>query len=293
MHLLRRCFVVPVCLLSLTESASAQLTQAKDSRIVFGHLHVHPTDMDAHKKFWIQTLGGKPAKVGPIDAAVFPDVIVELGSPAFGATTPGGGTKGTVVPHVAFSVADLRGMVAKVKAAGYPLVTREEIREEDADGERDGIALRGDHNARVAIVKGPDDILVELVEGRTQTIPIVMHHIQLDAPNSGDLTSWYAKVFGAQRGPTGSSDALMAGATLTFLEARGPVETNKGRVLTHIGFEVRDLEGFAKQLEEMGIKVDRPYVKSDVPGFGPIGGVYLTDPAGTYIELTEGLNRVQ
>lgn len=290
---LRSYLLIPVCLLAFSGSALAQLTQAKDNRIVFGHLHLHPTDIGAHKKFWIETLGGKPATIGPIEAATFPEVIVELGSPSFGTTKPAGGTKSTTVPHIGFSVADLRGMVAKVKAAGYPIVTREEIPEDYADGERDGIALRGDHNARVAIVKGPDDIFVELVEGRTQTTPIVMHHIQFDVPNSGELTGWYSKLFGAQRGATGSSDAIMPGAVLSFSEAKGPIVGTKGRALDHIGFEIRDLEAFAKQLQDMGIKFDRPYSKNDLAGFGAFGVVYLTDPAGTYVELTEGLNRVQ
>ena len=78
-----------------------------------------------------------------------------------------------------------------------------------------------------------------------------------------------------------------------FLTALGvspePVVPTRGRSLDHIGFEVRNLEEFCKKLEAQGIKLDRPY--TPVPALG-IAIAFITDPLGTYIELTEGLNKV-
>jgi catechol 2,3-dioxygenase-like lactoylglutathione lyase family enzyme len=56
-------------------------------------------------------------------------------------------------------------------------------------------------------------------------------------------------------------------------------------MLDHIGFEVTNLEAFCKALEAKGVRFDRPYGKLP-SGFGL---AFLTDPWGTYIELTEGL----
>jgi hypothetical protein len=39
--------------------ASAQLLAAKDGPVVYGHHHLNVTSIDAHKKFWVETLGGK------------------------------------------------------------------------------------------------------------------------------------------------------------------------------------------------------------------------------------------
>jgi extradiol dioxygenase family protein len=64
----------------------------------------------------------------------------------------------------------------------------------------------------------------------------------------------------------------------------------KGRALDHIGFEVQNLEAFTKQLEEMGIPFDLPYTA--IPTLD-LGIAFLTDPWGTYIELTEGLDEIQ
>jgi hypothetical protein len=59
---------------------------------------------------------------------------------------------------------------------------------------------------------------------------------------------------------------------------------NKGRSLDHIGFEVKDLESFAKTPEANTVKLDTAYRK--VPQMG-LAVAFLTDPWGTRIELTE------
>ena len=62
----------------------------------------------------------------------------------------------------------------------------------------------------------------------------------------------------------------------------------KGRALDHIGFEVNNLKEFCNQLEAKGVKFDRPYTK--MPALG-ISAAFIIDPMGTYIELTEGLEK--
>ena len=62
----------------------------------------------------------------------------------------------------------------------------------------------------------------------------------------------------------------------------------KGRTLDHIGFEVKNLQLFCKKLEAKGVKLDAPYSKARHKSFA---SAELTDPWGTSIELTEGLNR--
>jgi catechol 2,3-dioxygenase-like lactoylglutathione lyase family enzyme len=66
-----------------------------------------------------------------------------------------------------------------------------------------------------------------------------------------------------------------------------PASGTKGRTLDHIGFEVRNLEAFCKNLEASGVKLDSPYRK--LPNLG-VALAFLTDPQGVFIELTEGLD---
>ena len=76
---------------------------------------------------------------------------------------------------------------------------------------------------------------------------------------------------------------------LTFGTSRNPPTLGtKGRSIDHIGFEVKNLEAFCKKLEADGVKLDVAYRK--VPAAG-IAIAFLTDPFGTYVELTEGLDK--
>ena len=266
-------------------SASAQLLSAEDGPIVYSHHHVNASDIDAHKKFWIDTLGGSLVKVGTAqyETIKFPNVFVN-----FNRTAASGGTKGTTVNHVGFQVPDIRAIVNKVKAAGYPIVTRTEL--PPAIPVKDDLAFIADQNTYIAFAMGPDETKVEFVENKALPQPISLHHVHFAAPKVDEMRAWYAKTFGATPGKRGSFEAAdLPGVNLTYSPAQGPVVGTRGRALDHIGFEVKDLERFCKQLEASGIKLDRPYTK--VPALG-IAIAFLTDPWGTYIELTEGFAAV-
>ena len=66
--------------------------------------------------------------------------------------------------------------------------------------------------------------------------------------------------------------------------------TTAGRVIDHVGFEVRDLEAFCKKLEGKGIKLTQAYRKGSPLG-ASVATAMLVDPWGTVIELTEGLDK--
>src|SRR3954465_9174585 len=87
------------------------------------HHPLNVTSIGAHKRFFVDTLGGVPvASATPAGAVVrFPNALIFLREQA-----PTGGTKGTTVNHFAFGVLDIRRIVDRVKAAGWPMVTRAE-----------------------------------------------------------------------------------------------------------------------------------------------------------------------
>ena len=64
-----------------------------------------------------------------------------------------------------------------------------------------------------------------------------------------------------------------------------------GRVVDHVGFEVKNLEAFCKALEAKGIKLTRTYKKSDA-AMNNIATAMIVDPWGVSIELTEGLDKI-
>ncbi len=259
--------------------AVAQVVNAPGARIVYGHHHLHVTDVAAHKRFWVDTLGGtvSPKKLGPFDVIRINKTVVLLQGVA-----PSGGTKGSTVGHLGIEVRDMRAALAALRAAGYPIVTKTEL--PPSLPVKDDILETG--GLTVAFVMGPDDTLVELVENRDAPSP-GNHHLHLATTAPDAMKAWYAKTFGAQTATLGGRDVQeLPGVILMYTPAKDAPATTKGRVLDHIGFEVRNLEQFCKDLEAAGAKLDMPY--RQVLG---LGVAFLTDPWGTVIELTEGLDQ--
>ena len=273
-------------LLMWTTPARAQLTAAKDGRIVYGHHHLTVSDLEVARKFWVDTLGGASLTLGATTTPLFrlPNVLIFMNQ-----RPPTGGSKGTTVNHIGFQVPNIRAMVDKVKAAGYPVVTRAEI--SGPYEVKDDLAFIPDQNTYVAFVMAPDENKVEFIENKSMTGSIALHHIHFAAPDVEQMRAWYVKVFGATSGKRGSLEAAdLPGVNLTFSPAAGPVVGTRGRAVDHIGFEIKNLEQFCKDLEAKGIKLDRGYTMA--PAFG-LGVAFLTDPWGTYIELNEGLDKVR
>ena len=281
--------VLSAALLTLLVSApapraSAQLTVSKDGPIVYGHHHLTTTNVDGQKKFFVDTLGGTAMTIGTNQQEIvkFPNVLIFFRT----AQPPTGGTRGTTVNHIGFSVPDLRKVVDKIKANGFQMITRSEAL--PTDDVKDDIAIRG--NTRLAFALGPDNVKVELVQVPAQTMPIMLHHVHFFHPQNTEMRDWYVKIFGAKPRETPNFAAAdLPGVALNFTKSPDPVVGTQGRALDHIGFEVKNLEEFTKKLEAMGIKLERPYTK--VPALN-IAIAFIKDPWGTYIELTEGLDKV-
>jgi|SRR6266850_1222179 len=266
----------------------AQLLVAKGGPVVYGHHHLNVSNIDASKKFFVDTLGGTLIKVGANNAEIvkFPNVLI-----FFRPQAPTGGTKGTTANHIGFSVPNLRQAVDKVKANGYRMITREEAAP-DRKVEDDIAGPPPAGGSSIAFIMGPDDTKVELVEVKTQSIPIALHHVHFFNPKNAEMRDWYVKVFSAKPGTGGGGAFLtgtLPGVSLNFSPSPDPVVGTQGRSLDHVGFEVKNLEEFCKRLEADGIKMSGAYRK--VPALN-IAIAFITDPWGTYIELTEGLDKV-
>jgi catechol 2,3-dioxygenase-like lactoylglutathione lyase family enzyme len=288
----RRILVSALLVLSLTTvapKASAQLLLAKDAPIVYGHHHLNTTNMDAQKKFFVDALGGTVVKFGANQQEIvkFPNVLIFFRP----MQAPTGGSIGTTVNHIGFSVPDLRPVIARIKANGFKMITRTEVAATQAVN--DDIAVLNPTTS-IAFALGPDEVKVELVQVKTQTAPIQLHHIHFFGQQNAEMQAWYVKVFGAKARPAAPGSAFISadlpGVVLNFTPSPTPVVGTQGRAIDHIGFEVKNLEAFTKKLEADGIKLERPYTKVAALN---IAIAFIKDPWGTYIELTEGLDQVK
>jgi glucose/arabinose dehydrogenase len=293
----------------------AQLAAPNSSGVAMGHLHYRVRDVEANKKFWV-ALGGEevPAQRPAVGGAQGPEqgraqgpeqgraqgpeqgraqgpeqgivkfqdtlVLLEQGDST-------GGTDGSIVNHVAFRVPSLTQVeAAGLKVArlnGFPGVASTMTPE----GERIELFENAATNLTFAQDAGFDDPVAKR-HNRPQTAPIAFHHVHLYVPD-GQVTAakaWYVRTFGGIPGKRSNYEAVdLPGINVNFSAAPKPTVPTKGRMLDHIGFEVRGLAAFCKRLEAMGVTLDVPYTK------GPSGlaTARLTDPWGTSIELTEGL----
>ena len=251
-------------------TAWAQAFPPNEAGVTMGHWHLNTRDVEANKKIFV-AMGGTAIKAGNFEVVRFPGVAVYLHL-APGASPPTGGTVGTVVNHVGFLVQNVQESTARWKAAGVPVLPG------------------GNGRTDQAFVVTPDELRIEILEDKNQKLPIQHHHIHFFVPESAipEIQAWYAKTFGAKPGMRGQNKAAdIPGVNLTFSKADMPTVTTKGRVLDHIGFDVKNLEAFCKTLEAAGIKLDRPYTKNPQTG-GALAFIY--DPWGTYIELNERPN---
>jgi predicted enzyme related to lactoylglutathione lyase len=291
---MKRLFVLPLALAGLLAASApsrAQILVAKEGPVVYGHHHLNTTDLAAQKKFFVDTLGGKVRHIGTgsraQDIIEFPNVQLWFRP----MQAPTGGTIGTTVNHIGFSVNDIRAVVTKLKASGYKMITTDSVA--PTVKVTDEVAAASP-TTNIAFVLGPEQTKVEFVEVKGQKLPIQLHHIHFFGEKNVDMQAWYAKTFGAKQLPQNPGSAFvqdqLPGVFLNFTPSPTPTVGTTGRALDHIGFEVKNLEAFTKQLEAQGIKLDRPYTK--VPELG-IAIAFIKDPWGTNIEMTEGLDQVR
>lgn len=287
---MRKQILALICAVMFPISAAwAQLLAPNAAGVSMGHLHYFVRDMAANRKFWI-ALGATPVMLGTREVLRFPGMTVLLTK-----GEPSGNSEGSVVDHVGFRVPNVRALMDKMVDAGYK------------------VQLSGSLTGKVGNVWAPEGERIELLEDQSinvkftaddgpyvppqkMTAPIMLHHIHLYVPEGAvaEAKAWYVKVFGAVPGKRHKTEeppyeaADLPGVNLNFAAAHGVLKPTKGRALDHIGFEIWDLQAFCKKLEASGIKLDAPY---KVLPTG-LANAFVTDPWGTSIELTEGLNKL-
>ena len=283
---------VAVALLALLpRHPSAQISNTAAPAVV-GHFHLNVTSIDAHKKFWVDTLGGVPMKFGSdnMDVVRFPDVYLFLR-----VQPPTGPARGTALDHIGLAAPNVPAIVAKITAAGYQLTDGREPAPGASRGAPSGAQPQG---GAIAYVLGPDGAKIEIVTNRDPNAPpLKYHHVHFINKQYVEMQQWYMKAFDATLRP-GQTDFFIGadlpgvGYSLNFFRWEGDQAVThvptKGRVYDHVGFEVKNLEAFCRGLEAKGITLTTPYRKT--PALNNAGTAMITDPWGVSIELTEGLS---
>lgn len=247
-------------------TAAAQPAPYNELGVTMGHWHIASKDVEANKKLFL-AMGGKLFMPGGNPLIMFPGIYINLN---LGTEKGDGETVGSVVNHVGFIVDNVQKRVAQWKAAG--------------------VAVLPGNNNRLdqAFVVTPDGVRIEILEDKAQSVPIRHEHVHLSIPAADvpKAQAWYAQTFGGKMGTRNNAPVVdLPGVQIRFATAETKQAPTRGRVLDHIGFDVRDHAAVVKRLEAQGIKLDQPV------GKGATGNTitYITDPWGTRVEIVQRL----
>lgn len=262
-----------VVTLSLIAAAAAygQLGDRNRLGVRMGHIHLHVRNVDAHRQFWTNHLGGEIVSNGALELIEFPGVYLAL-TQADDPQPPAG----SVVDHFGFIVNDMPAALRGWR---------------EADLEIEPTA-----NPNEVYVFAPDRVRVEVYGEPAVPTRVAMNHIHFYLPEIPEIKAWYTNVFGANPGrrpcvaciddPRMIQSADLPTVNLSFSSSDTARASTRGRAIDHIGFDVADLDAFVDMLRAQGIEPEGAI--QQVPGT-QIRSVFLADPWGTRIELTEGL----
>ena len=264
-----RFFLAVAVAAALAGTGRAQLLPPNAAGVTMGHIHLNVKNVAVQKKFWTELFSATPLKGEGLDGVKVPGMLI-----LFTAKEPTGPSEGAVIDHFGFKVHNTEEKLKQARDLGY--TTRP--------------VFKGAEGNPNAYIDGPDGLKVEVQEDVTLTGPPTPNHVHYYAKDIFALRDWYVKAFGAvsrKRGTLDTADIAWMNLTYSPFREDAPRAATKGRAIDHVGFEVKDLEAFCKQIEANGLKFDVPYRK--IPRLG-IAIAFLTDPVGGYIELTEGLD---
>jgi len=251
-------------LVATAAPARAQLAAPNASGVAVGHVHINAKDLDAQVRFWT-TVGGTIVQREKLTMVRFPGIYILLRK-----QDPSAGSVGSTVNHFGFYVRDFDAAAAKWKAAG----------------------LTWERGANPQIeqgfLTGPDAVRIEIYGNKSIAAPLQMHHIHLNVPDAVATQQFYVQHFGATPGKRLTFEtATVPGAEIAISKVETLQAPTKGRAVDHIGFEVKNIDAFVAKLQAAGLKTDGPI--RDSANASGLRIVYITDPWGTEVEITEGL----
>src|SRR5712691_13156129 len=196
----RMCVALLFALAMTAGTAAAQPAPFNATGVTMGHWHLLSKDVEANKNIFL-AMGGKLFMPGGNPVIMFPGVYINLN---LNAEKGDGGTVGSVVNHVGFIVDDVQKRVAQWKAAGVDV-------------------LPGNNNRLdQAFVVTPDGVRIEILEDKTQGMPIRHEHVHLSVTEAEipKAQACYAKTFGGKTGTRNNAPVVdLAGVQIRFARA--------------------------------------------------------------------------
>jgi len=300
-------------LLSSSGRLAAQLYPPNEAGVSLGAWHTIVRDIDTTQKWW-ELWGGKPIKIDGVDVMKFRGVFIFMHK-----GEPDGPSIDHFIDHIAFQTPNGFELLKRLTDAG---VKTDELNLETMRSPR---WKPGSDQRTWTYTYSPDGLRVEVEtkEGPEWATPQEAGEKDFMTTVSSDMIHMYFKDLAALRAsykfyktyfggiplPDANINLHIPGTKLNYatdtgrpeegampfktgevkIRAKGvPRPGNRGSALDYIGFEVVNLPGFVKRLEEAGVKFDEAYSTTRHKGYA---SAMFTGPGGESVELTEGLRK--
>ena len=258
-----------LCLAAILIGAGAS-ARAQSTLLPFDHIHVNEPAAEA-SQWWEKNIpGGRRIAEAPNRIMYGAVRLMFLGA------TSTGGSDGSVIEHLGFSVPDLDATLRALAAINTKVV--EPLK-----------ATPGLY--KTAMIESPWGTRVQLVQDPDL---LGLHHVQLRSPDPDAMFNWLLGKFGGERTKLkGQIDSVKYAGTGGFttvyiLAAKGSSVPSQGRAIDHIGWRSTATIAETKaMLEGKSVQLTSQPRPLDLPNGPTINFFYVAGPDGARIEIVE------
>ena len=246
----------------------AMLFVAKSFAAPYDHIHLTAPDALKAVNWYVKHFGGEAGRfdragdgtVYSIDRVFYDDIAL-----IFFEREPTGGSVGTGVDHIGFSMGNVEEVVSDIIQDGGTQLG-------------DFIEFSG---MKIAFVEDPWGTKIELINDADLR---GMHHLHLASADPERTLAWYAENFGGESDSFAGALPGLNYGNIWLLVARADAapEPTQGRSLDHLGWKYVDLTAAAETLKASGVE----FTVEPRP-FRGIRISFVEGPDGVRIELVE------
>ncbi|MDD9890433.1 MAG: VOC family protein [Gammaproteobacteria bacterium] len=235
----------------------------------YDHIHLTATSAQDAVNWYVKNFGGSAGRFnrGDADRVQYPvdRVFYDEISVIFFEREPTGGSVGTGVDHIGFSMSNVEQVTAAAVADGATQIG-------------DFFEFSG---MKIAFIEDPWGTKIELIDDPDTR---GLHHIHLSSPDPAAALDWYREVFGGELEQwKGVLPAInYSDVWLMAAQANGEIVPTQGRAMDHLGWAAENLDNFGDILEANNVE----FTMEPTP-FRGIRISFVEGPDGVRIEVVE------
>src|SRR5215510_5460302 len=260
-----------VCLILIVIAAGAATATAQTRAMMpFDHIHLNEPAAEA-SVWWEKNMPGARRITEAPDRLMFGAVRL-----MFLAGRSSGGSLGSVIEHIGFSVADLDAKMRELAAINTKVI--EPVKN-----------VPGLY--KTALIESPWGTQVQLVQDPEL---LGLHHVQLRLPDTEAAYAWLLDKFGGERTKIkGQLDSVKYAGIPGFspvyiVVARGASAPSQGRAIDHIGWRsTAAIVDTKAMLEGKKVQLTSQPTPLNLPNGPTINYFYIAGPDGARIEIVE------